>query len=282
MDLISGLSLSYSNYVKAVELLKDRFGNRQILITKHLDILATLPRVEDINDVISLRKLFDTLETSVRNLSDLGKETETYGSLLISIIFDRIPSALQIIISRHSTNRDWDLTEVINIFKEELQARERCEAISHKDGTFENNSFSSSPFTAQAFMSRNQSEMSDNNCVYCNQSHASTKCHRVTDVSNRFNILKKSRQCFLCLRKYHAASNCYSKNLCVKCNRKLNASICFADNEYQNRSNGSKGENIHLSGTHVSFSRRNIILQTVAKGKIFISQVHMLAFPGEI
>ena len=140
--------------------------------------------MEDINDVISLRKYFDTLKTSVRNLSDLGKETETYRSLLISIIFDRIPSALQIIISRHFKNRDWDLTEVINIFNEELQARERCEAISHKDGTFENNSFSSSPLTAQAFMSRNQSEMSDNNCVYCNQGHASTKCHIVTDVSN--------------------------------------------------------------------------------------------------
>ena len=30
LDLISGLSLSCSNYVKAVELLKDRFRNRQI------------------------------------------------------------------------------------------------------------------------------------------------------------------------------------------------------------------------------------------------------------
>ena len=133
LDLISGLTLSSSNYRKAVEFLHERFGNRQTLITKHLALLATLPPVEDINNVKLLRTFFDKLETSVRNLTDLGKETDSYGSLLISIIFNRIPEELQILISRRFKNDDWNLDDVIDTFKEELHARERCNAISHKD-----------------------------------------------------------------------------------------------------------------------------------------------------
>ena len=112
--------------------------------------------MDDISDVISLRKFFDTLETSVRNLSDLGTETESYGSLLISIIFDRIPNELQIIISRHFKNQDWDLKQVIVIFNEELQARERCAAISHQPDAAGNRSYSAEPFTPQTFILRNQ------------------------------------------------------------------------------------------------------------------------------
>ena len=131
LDLISGLTLSASNYDKALDLLSDRFGNRQTLITKYLDVLATLPKVQDINDVISLRKFFDTLETSVRNLTDLGKETESYGSLLISIIFDRIPEELQMIISRHFKGTDWDLHSVISLFLGTNYERENDAPLSH-------------------------------------------------------------------------------------------------------------------------------------------------------
>ena len=82
LDLISGLILTATNYKKPLEFLEDRFGNKQTLLSTYLDVLATLPAVDDINDISSLRRFFDNLETSVRNLSDLGKPTDSYGSLL--------------------------------------------------------------------------------------------------------------------------------------------------------------------------------------------------------
>ena len=80
-------------------------------------MLATLPAVDDINDTSALRKFFDKLETSVRNLTDLGKSTDSYGSLLVSIIFNRIPEELQMIISRHFKGKDWELKDIISLFK---------------------------------------------------------------------------------------------------------------------------------------------------------------------
>ena len=39
-------------------------------------------------DIDKLRKIYNCLETSVRNLANLGVEITSYGTLLISIIFD--------------------------------------------------------------------------------------------------------------------------------------------------------------------------------------------------
>ena len=38
-DAISGLSLSASNYEEAIAILKKRFGNKQQIINRHMDIL---------------------------------------------------------------------------------------------------------------------------------------------------------------------------------------------------------------------------------------------------
>ena len=78
-ELISGLSLSDTNYVKAIDLLRDRFGNSQTLIAAHMDTLVKFPKVRNISDVERLRLMYDTLETGIRNLQDLKVSTETYG-----------------------------------------------------------------------------------------------------------------------------------------------------------------------------------------------------------
>ena len=87
LKVVEGLTLTKENYKHAVVLLQERFGNTQILISAHMDVLVKLPKVKSMSEVSKLRDIYDRLETSVRNL----RETDTYGSLLISIIFDRIP-----------------------------------------------------------------------------------------------------------------------------------------------------------------------------------------------
>ena len=80
-------------------------------------------------DVNTLRSMYDKIQVCVRNLSDLGVETTTYGSLLISILFDRIPSELRLIASRKFQDTTWTLDELLKIYKGELSARERCKAV---------------------------------------------------------------------------------------------------------------------------------------------------------
>ena len=45
---VAGLALTSANYEKAVDLLKQRFGNRQMVISSHIEVLTKLPKVESI------------------------------------------------------------------------------------------------------------------------------------------------------------------------------------------------------------------------------------------
>ena len=58
----------------------------------------------------------------MRNLANLGVEITSYGTLLISIIFDRIPTKLKLRISRKFKSNVFYLDILMEIFKEELSA----------------------------------------------------------------------------------------------------------------------------------------------------------------
>jgi len=54
--VILGLPLSESNYQRAVDLLKERFGQKQVLINAHMGALLKSPSAT--NDVKNLRSLY--------------------------------------------------------------------------------------------------------------------------------------------------------------------------------------------------------------------------------
>ena len=123
LDAISGLSLTASNYEEAVAILKKRFGNKQQIINRHMDILLNVSPVTNQN-TRKLRELYDTLESHVRSLKSLGIPSNSYGSLLSSIIMNKLPQELRLIISREIKDQDWQLDNIIHVLEDELKARE--------------------------------------------------------------------------------------------------------------------------------------------------------------
>ena len=268
LKVIEGLSLTKDNYEHAIALLKERFGNTQILISSHMEVLVKLPKVNNINDVSRLRNIYDRLEPSVRNLRELGIETDTYGSLLISIIFDRIPEELRIIISRQFKDNNWDLDSLIRIFKEELFARERCSALSSEKGFHSNDrSFDEKPYTL--FVDTVKV------CVYCgNKDHNSTRCSKISDVNLRKQHFKKTGRCFVCLSKGHVSRDCKVNYSCVKCKQRHNVSICSQrsrDYEKNLNLNRKTPGDENYSTMHVNSNNKSILLQT-ATAKVLNTQ----------
>ena len=112
-----------------------------------------------------------------------------YGTLLISIIFDRIPTELRIFISQKFQNNVWDLGCLIDIFKQELFARERCYNIrKHAENNVPKDPFS----TEHSFLTHSQEKKSlkpnsrSENCVYFDdKKHVSAKCNVITNVETR-------------------------------------------------------------------------------------------------
>lgn len=77
---IAGLPLTDDNYESAIELLTNRFANKQVIISSHMDALLRLPSLGSTTDVRKLRQSYDEIEAHVRGLQALEVPTESYGS----------------------------------------------------------------------------------------------------------------------------------------------------------------------------------------------------------
>ena len=88
-NAISGLSLTNDNYGEAINILKDRFGNKQIIISSHMNSLLKLPMVKE-NDLQQLRSFYDEVELNVRSIVTLGVAVESFGTLVSTAVIDKL------------------------------------------------------------------------------------------------------------------------------------------------------------------------------------------------
>ena len=85
--------------------------------------------VQNTNNIECLRLFHDQVETSVRNPKTFGVELNTYGSLLITLLTEKLPDDLRLQIARKFDKDKWELPEILNLLKKELEAKERSSII---------------------------------------------------------------------------------------------------------------------------------------------------------
>lgn len=94
---IAGLPLTSDNYTAAIELLTKRFGNKQVIISSHMDSPLKLAPLGNTPDVRKLRGTYDKIEAHVGGLQALDVPTETYGSLLVPVLMAKIPEDIRLL-----------------------------------------------------------------------------------------------------------------------------------------------------------------------------------------
>ena len=93
-EAISGLSLTAANYDEAVTILKRRFGNKQLIINRHMKTLLNISSVKSGLNIQALRQLHDLIESQIRSLKSLRLSSSSYGSLLSSVVMSKLPQDL--------------------------------------------------------------------------------------------------------------------------------------------------------------------------------------------
>ena len=216
-DAVSGLKLTAANYTEAVEISKRR---KQQIIAAHMDVLLNLEAVSSQFNLKGIRHLHSLIETQVRSLKSLGVTPESYGTLLSSVLLNKLPQELRLIVSRKTADNE----RVMKVVEKEIEAREQAATTSSQSS--HNHLTKRHPKdlpTATALTSAT----ADPRCSYCGQSHSSSDCKSITDPAERKKVLKKAGRCFVCLRRHHLSRDCRSTLKCANCNGRHHASICM-------------------------------------------------------
>ena len=203
-------------------ILRKRFGNKPLIISKHMETLLTAEPVTSDKSLKELRHLYDKTESHLRSLKSLGVEPTSYGAMLSPVLLTKLPSELRLIVSRRISSTDLNMDTLLETFEEELVARERASSsrTSHAPPRR-----SQARQQSSALLTKAQEAGTGPICCYCQQPHTSADCITVSNITARKQILRSSGHCFNCLRKGHVGCTCQSLSRCQKCSRHHHTSI---------------------------------------------------------
>ena len=271
---VNGLTLTDKNYDEAVKILRDRFGNKQLLISSNMKKILSIKAVCSSASIEKIRAMFNDVEACVRNLKSLNVEQTQYGQALIAIIWEKLPGDVQLVITRQMpVDKEWEIDAFLEMLKKEVESREICSHMRGKgkgnggnglqdgaSGSFDGGSsevVSEGEFTGSTLVNSSQNV----SCTYCRRNHPSAQCDVVTDIQARKTLLRKKARCFLCLRGGHIAPRCKSKSKCQKCQGRHHVSICEEPNPPAS-SGDSAGGGALSAHTNVTLSQSCTLLQT--------------------
>ena len=215
LQAVGNFPLTNDTYIQAWELLKEKYGNPQLIISTHMNELIKLNKVNGSN-VTELRELYDRIESNVRALKTVGTQQEHFGSLLIPILLEKIPNVIRLQINRQLGKENWNIDEFSQCINREITARESYKFLKNED------SFSNSSLHSAGKLSHTRK------CLFCYKTdHYGDQCQIITDLKARREILKKSRISFKCLKPGHTKPNCKSCIKCYKCKKRRRSPHCL-------------------------------------------------------
>ncbi|KAL1240155.1 Microtubule organization protein AKNA [Trichinella spiralis] len=121
---IRGLTLNAVNYETALTVLKEKFGDPQLLIEEHFKSLQNLPVTTNQWDLKRLEKFVNDMEINIRGLETLNTPPVVYQAMLMPLILSRLPREISVEWKRQNPNRQKDTYELLSFLKTELKSRE--------------------------------------------------------------------------------------------------------------------------------------------------------------
>ena len=103
-----------------------------------------LSKIRSSNDFSNLRKIYDEVEFSVRNLKLLKVEASSCGSLLVPLLNEKLPIDIRFNLARKFKDDVWKLDDMLIFLKTEIEVKERSISVGFSTNSFESKSYKNS------------------------------------------------------------------------------------------------------------------------------------------
>ena len=238
--IVQGFALTNANFMRAVDFLRERYGQQSKIIHATMQALLTLQPPN--STVSSLRFFYDRMETYIRGLESLGQNQDMYGSLLVPVVIDKLPANIRKNLARVNENNDWMLQDLRRAINKEINILEigsgSLKSIPKAEAHNPTALFHAST-RGKGVSSTTENNYSDSKtrkfahkCAFCQKNHHSNECKSYPDMNSRLDVLKEKQLCFNCLGKHHL-KQCKSRRTCRFCDKRHNTSICSKNAVFQ-------------------------------------------------
>ena len=146
--------------------------------------------------------MYDDCETHFRALQALKVNENTYSSVVVPSIMQKLPENFRLTITRGEEYLTWTMEQMLQAFLKELELREDHFHATSSSKVGRDNHMKGG--TANAL----HTKQDNTNCAFCLGKHASENCQRIKGSKERKSILMKYARCFKCMKKGHRARDC--------------------------------------------------------------------------
>ncbi|XP_037049621.1 uncharacterized protein LOC119083915 [Bradysia coprophila] len=229
-EVVDSFPMTAENYPKVVKHLKERFGNKDMLIEYYVRELLRLVLSNALNQSkkMSISSLYDKLETQLRALESLNVTRDEFVAILYPLVESCLPEDILRAWERHRflpLNREETdrLSRLMLFVKSEVESEERIsmarggfgdqsKKVPKKEDKYEIPS-------AAGLIVGSSDERKREVCIFCGgKSHFSRKCWKGAKMSlaEKQKTCKEGKVCFSCLNRGHITPNCPNKDR-LKC-----------------------------------------------------------------
>ncbi|VDI45432.1 Hypothetical predicted protein [Mytilus galloprovincialis] len=182
---IAGLQITNTNYGQALHVLKQRFGQPHKIVQTYMQSLISLP--SPTSNITHLKKFYDSMENYIRGLESIGESHESFGSLLVPIILNKLPGNIRENMVRAHGGDHWNLPSLRQAIQHEITIKEAGQSV-NGDDIEPNYTPTSAFFTGTNRNYANQKgkrDITKKPCIFCQGVHAPLACKTVTEIEAR-------------------------------------------------------------------------------------------------
>ncbi|CAI6364994.1 unnamed protein product [Macrosiphum euphorbiae] len=241
LAIIKSIPLSAANYSIAWDALSERYDNKRLLASAHMDkLFAFKPIVHE--SLPALVEFVNTFKENVSIIKSLG--VDDLSSFLLFHMCSRVldSTTLQLFESSTSQSTIPTFDELVNFVQHRCKILENLTK-SNKGGRNEKpfeksdvrGKHTKSTKSVFAATTSASTKLKSRNCLYCDKpDHRIYQCPKLTGmtVDKRRDAVLARKLCFACLSSSHMVNTCPSAKSCFSCNSKRHHTLLHRE---QNR-----------------------------------------------
>ncbi|XP_028967508.1 uncharacterized protein LOC100909245 [Galendromus occidentalis] len=262
---VEAIPVTDGNYVKAVNHVLRRYGNKERIVMSIFSKLLELPNTSKVIEIRKLKLNLDRVLNYMTTLESMSVEPVNHSTMIYPLYLQTLPETLiRQFVSSIPTNEPVDeetirdpfdaaanelpdlfagrLKSLLNFVAKEIETREQTGEITHsnekKFDPLSNPSRSQNQIDQTGKNKTTNAQARDNKtpvegkvkCVFCGAPHLASQCRSTGQLSveQRTAKLKEAKLCTRCLRPGHMEDNCSVRMRCYECKGAHHKMLCPA------------------------------------------------------